>query len=238
MTRTGQGILLVALALTGAFGDAATPPVVLEPCGPEGAEKELQCGVLTVPEEPGKAGRPHDSAPHRRRARARATRGSSRAFRARGRPRSRPDRRSGAVRRAAQGVPPLPRRRTRRSERNWRVGSTPLPGARSVDASRGNVSDRSGREVPRELEQKADLTQYSTAHSVHDLDALRKALGYEKIDLFGVSYGSELARAYMAAHPAHVRRVLLIGTTETDFRTPLTHAAHAQRVLDLLSHEC
>jgi pimeloyl-ACP methyl ester carboxylesterase len=73
---------------------------------------------------------------------------------------------------------------------------------------------------------------------VADIDAVREALGYETIDLFAISYGTELARATMASHPDHVRRVLLIGAPATDFRTPLTHAMHAQRALDLLFHEC
>jgi pimeloyl-ACP methyl ester carboxylesterase len=50
---------------------------------------------------------------------------------------------------------------------------------------------------------------YSTAQHAEDLDAVRAALGYDKIALFGVSYGTKLAMAYALAHPDHVERLLL-----------------------------
>ena len=38
---------------------------------------------------------------------------------------------------------------------------------------------------------------------------MRRALGYDSIALFGVSYGTKLALAYALAHPDHVERLLL-----------------------------
>lgn len=90
----------------------------------------------------------------------------------------------------------------------------------------------------RELESKADLTQYTTLNSARDLDRVRSALGYAAIDLSGISYGTELARAYMRLFPDRARRAILIGPPPNDMRTPLPHAANAQRALDLLFHEC
>ena len=42
---------------------------------------------------------------------------------------------------------------------------------------------------------------YSTAEHAEDLDAVRQALGLDKIGLYGVSYGTKLAMAYALAHP-------------------------------------
>lgn len=39
------------------------------------------------------------------------------------------------------------------------------------------------------LEQRADLTQYTTSIAMDDLDDIRAWLGYERINLFGLSYG-------------------------------------------------
>lgn len=44
---------------------------------------------------------------------------------------------------------------------------------------------------------------------VSDLEALRVKLGMAKIDLVGDSYGGLLSIAYVAAHPEHVRRLIL-----------------------------
>jgi pimeloyl-ACP methyl ester carboxylesterase len=88
------------------------------------------------------------------------------------------------------------------------------------------------------LEASADLTQYTSRNSAADIDRVRTALGYEVIDLQGVSYGTELARAYMRFYPQRVRSAVLIGPPSSDARTPLMHAANAQRSLDLLFYEC
>src|SRR6266566_7774283 len=47
-----------------------------------------------------------------------------------------------------------------------------------------------GKNLRRTLEQRADLTQYTTSIAMDDLDQVRSWLGYERINLFGLSYGS------------------------------------------------
>ena len=42
-----------------------------------------------------------------------------------------------------------------------------------------------------------------------DIEAVRAALGVDKLTLIGVSYGTFLAQAYAARYPTHVERVLL-----------------------------
>jgi pimeloyl-ACP methyl ester carboxylesterase len=50
---------------------------------------------------------------------------------------------------------------------------------------------------------------YGTTDHAADLDAVRAALGFDKITLFGVSYGTKLALAYASAYPTHVARIVL-----------------------------
>src|SRR5439155_16644585 len=50
---------------------------------------------------------------------------------------------------------------------------------------------------------------YSTGTHAEDLESVRQALGFDKVALFGVSYGTKLALAYALAHPDHVERLLL-----------------------------
>jgi pimeloyl-ACP methyl ester carboxylesterase len=47
------------------------------------------------------------------------------------------------------------------------------------------------------LEPKSDLRLYATPMAVADLEAARMALGYEKINLHGVSYGTLVALRYL-----------------------------------------
>ena len=60
-----------------------------------------------------------------------------------------------------------------------------------------------------ELSTKADLRRYTTTDAVADLDAVRKAIGAETINLVGVSYGTRMAQQYALRHPQHVRTVTL-----------------------------
>jgi pimeloyl-ACP methyl ester carboxylesterase len=50
---------------------------------------------------------------------------------------------------------------------------------------------------------------YRTADSVEDVEAIRAAAGYDKLVLFGVSYGTKVAAAYAAAHPERVAALVL-----------------------------
>jgi pimeloyl-ACP methyl ester carboxylesterase len=50
---------------------------------------------------------------------------------------------------------------------------------------------------------------YRTSDTVDDIEALRVALGVDKLTLIGVSYGTFVAQAYAARYPTHMDRVLL-----------------------------
>lgn len=57
-----------------------------------------------------------------------------------------------------------------------------------------------------------DPRAYETADYVADLEELRVHLGLERLDLLGHSHGGIVAMAYAAAHPARVRRLVLMST--------------------------
>jgi pimeloyl-ACP methyl ester carboxylesterase len=89
-----------------------------------------------------------------------------------------------------------------------------------------------------ELEKIADLTQYTTPIAMDDLNEVRGALGYDKINLRGGSYGTRAALVYMRRHPETVRTAILNGVAPIAFRNPLYHAYEAQRALELTFEEC
>ncbi len=50
---------------------------------------------------------------------------------------------------------------------------------------------------------------YTTVESVADVEAIRQALGYRRLVLFGVSYGTKVALEYAEAHPAQTEALVL-----------------------------
>ncbi len=50
---------------------------------------------------------------------------------------------------------------------------------------------------------------YTSLDSVADIEALRKALGYEKLVLWGTSYGTKVAEEYAQEYPQHVEALVL-----------------------------
>jgi pimeloyl-ACP methyl ester carboxylesterase len=88
------------------------------------------------------------------------------------------------------------------------------------------------------LEKRADLTQYTTPIAMDDLDDVRAWLGYERINLYGLSYGTRAGLVYMRQHPDRVRNAILMGVAPTYLKMPLHHARAAKRAIDLLFAEC
>lgn len=90
----------------------------------------------------------------------------------------------------------------------------------------------------RELEQRADLSQYSVASLVADLDDVRRAFGYPQINLLAISYGTRVALEYLQRHPAAVRSIALSGAAPPEMKTPLSFAADGQRALERMIERC
>jgi pimeloyl-ACP methyl ester carboxylesterase len=88
------------------------------------------------------------------------------------------------------------------------------------------------------LEQKADLTQYSTLAAVEDLNAVRIWLGYDRINLSGSSYGTRVVLEYLRRHGEHVRTAFLLGPVPPDFKRPLYYGRDGLRVLDRVFAAC
>ena len=88
------------------------------------------------------------------------------------------------------------------------------------------------------LQQIADLRLYTTPIAMDDLDEVRSALGYDKIDLLGLSYGTLAAQVYMRRHPEHVRSVFLVGVATPNIKQPLLFPRSAQHAMDLLFTDC
>jgi len=87
-------------------------------------------------------------------------------------------------------------------------------------------------------EQGIDLAQYTTSAWVADLDAMREALGYDRVNLWGGSYGTRVAQEYVRRHPEHVRSVVLDGVAPPSLRITLDVWRTRDDALDAVIDAC
>lgn len=85
---------------------------------------------------------------------------------------------------------------------------------------------------------EGDPGAYTTAASVRDLESVRLVLGYERLNLVGVSYGTRLALAYAEAFPERVRTLTLDGVAPPALRLFWDFVPDAQRALDQMFARC
>lgn len=57
----------------------------------------------------------------------------------------------------------------------------------------------------------ADVSQYGSETALKDFEAVRQALGYQKLHLYGISYGTRMAQLYMRHYPEALATVTLDG---------------------------
>ena len=109
-----------------------------------------------------------------------------------------------------------------------------------------DLADRFGTVFPPEhirmcrdaLAERARLDLYTTNLSVDDLEELRAWLGYDAVNLFGVSYGTRVAQVYMRRHPESVRTVILNSVAPVSRLGYVEMARSLQRSLDLVVRDC
>jgi pimeloyl-ACP methyl ester carboxylesterase len=85
---------------------------------------------------------------------------------------------------------------------------------------------------------ESDLGFFTTSIAVQDLDAVRRALGAERIDLVGASYGTRVGLEYQRQFPQAVRRMVLDGVAPPDMVLPASFSVDNQAALDALLAAC
>jgi pimeloyl-ACP methyl ester carboxylesterase len=88
------------------------------------------------------------------------------------------------------------------------------------------------------LSKENNLTCYGMLNAIIDLDHIREKMGYDKINLYGTSYGTRVSIAYINKFPDRVRTATLKGLVPYDLVIPFDFAEDAQRSLDILLSDC
>ncbi len=89
-----------------------------------------------------------------------------------------------------------------------------------------------------QIEKTANLTLYTSAIAMDDLDEVRAALGYDRINLLGGSYGTYAGFVYMRQHPDRVRTAILEGVTPVDAKIVLPFAKGVEHSLERMFADC
>ena len=88
------------------------------------------------------------------------------------------------------------------------------------------------------LEAGRQLHAFNTRQSANDVEALRRALGIDKIVLYGLSYGTRLALTVMDLHPDHIESAILDSVYPPQVIGAYNDANALGPVLDRLFEAC
>jgi pimeloyl-ACP methyl ester carboxylesterase len=94
------------------------------------------------------------------------------------------------------------------------------------------------RECLASWSQKTDLRRYTTSNLMDDLDEVRAALGYDKINIYGTSYGTRAALVYVRRHRTHVRSIALKAVAPPTMRGTMHYARDTEASLQNLFRAC
>ncbi|MFZ5751600.1 MAG: alpha/beta hydrolase [Pseudomonadota bacterium] len=95
------------------------------------------------------------------------------------------------------------------------IVSLMAPGALPEAASEGELVTRCLDEIKAK---SGDITAYNTTQNTYDTQALMRALGYKEWNLYGISYGTQLALEVMRSAPEGTRSVVIDSVFPTDVK--------------------
>jgi pimeloyl-ACP methyl ester carboxylesterase len=84
----------------------------------------------------------------------------------------------------------------------------------------------------------ADLAGYTSAETAADIEDLRKALGYEQWDLYGISYSTRLMLTVARDYPERVRSMVLDSVLPLEVNFEEASAANMIRALNVVFDRC
>ncbi len=101
------------------------------------------------------------------------------------------------------------------------------------------ASKRQARICREQLSGTVDLTGYNAEESADDVNALREALGAQKISLLGSSYGTTLALTIIRRYGPHIHRAVMVGVEGPDqtIKLPANGEKQLLKLADLYKND-
>ena len=79
---------------------------------------------------------------------------------------------------------------------------------------------------------------FTTSVAVRDIEAVREALGYPSLNLYGVSYGSRVAQHFARRYPASTRTLVIDGVVPPQISLGPEIATESQKAVDKILARC
>jgi pimeloyl-ACP methyl ester carboxylesterase len=89
-----------------------------------------------------------------------------------------------------------------------------------------------------QLARTSDLRHYTTTDAIADLEAVRQAIGAERINLIGISYGTRVAQQYAKRYPRSTRTLVLDSVAPNSLFLGNEFARNLDAALDLQFGRC
>jgi pimeloyl-ACP methyl ester carboxylesterase len=86
--------------------------------------------------------------------------------------------------------------------------------------------------------QKVDTRFFTSIEIAQDMEAVRKALGYARINIWGGSFGTRLAQHYAKTYPVQTRSLILDGATPITESVLLSSPRSMEQALASISQAC
>ncbi len=113
---------------------------------------------------------------------------------------------------------------------------------RGTGRSQPSLDCRNREDLPgcyRRLKQAGiDLSAYNTRENAADIDAVRQALGYEKMNLYGGSYGTRLGFEVLRSFPDSVRSAVLDGVSPLNIDFEVEVVRRFDRTVGIVFEAC
>jgi pimeloyl-ACP methyl ester carboxylesterase len=108
----------------------------------------------------------------------------------------------------------------------------------SAEESPQAILDAFHRCRERLIAEGVDLSAYTSAASAADMNDLKSVLGYDKLNLYGISYGTRLALTLMRDHPDAVRSAVLDSAYPLQVNLYTALAPNAERAFNVFFDRC
>ena len=113
-----------------------------------------------------------------------------------------------------------------------------LGGRLSAEESQQAIVDAFHGCRDRLIAEGVDLSAYNSAASVADINDLRTVLGYDKLNLYAISYGTRLALTLMRDYPNAVQSAVLDSAYPLQVNLYTSLAPNAERAFNVFFNRC
>lgn len=88
------------------------------------------------------------------------------------------------------------------------------------------------------LSRTVDLRRYTSADIADDIESVRVAMGWPKLNFYGTSYGTRLGFTFLRRHESSVRTMTLKAVAPPSLTAPMNYAEDAEHAFALLERDC